>query len=132
MPLRMIWPVTAASTSLSRVARMSLRAIPAFWCKTAWREIRHLFDALILRLRQRGFEEHQFEQIRIVKVLGIAFEESHRCEFGRLDVQIPGLQKLEQRTQIAGAGGVNDDDALALFELGDDVVTVNRREQQHR
>src|SRR5450759_2032877 len=30
------------------------------------------------------------------------------------------------------AGGVNDDDALALFELGDDVVTVNRRQQQHR
>ena len=29
------------------------------------------------------------------------------------------------------AGGVNDDDALALFELGDDVVAVNRREQQH-
>jgi hypothetical protein len=29
------------------------------------------------------------------------------------------------------AGGVNDDDALALFELGDDVVTVNRRQQQH-
>jgi hypothetical protein len=42
---------------------------------------------------------------------------SHRGEFGRLNVQIPGLRKLEQRTQIAGAGGVNDDDALALFEL---------------
>ena len=28
-------------------------------------------------------------------------------------------------------GGVNDDDALALFELGDDVVAVHRREQQH-
>jgi hypothetical protein len=56
---------------------------------------------------------------------------SHRGEFGRLNVQIPGLRKLEQRTQIAGAGGVNDDDALALFELGDDVVTVNRRQQQH-
>ena len=48
-----------------------------------------------------------------------------------MNVQIPGLRKLEQRTQIAGAGGVNDDDALALFELGDDVVTVNRRKQQH-
>src|ERR1035438_5622231 len=77
----------------------------------------HLFDALILRLRQRGFEEHQFEQISIVEVLGIAFEERHRCEFGLLDVQILGLRKLEQWTQIVGAGGVNDDDALALFEL---------------
>ena len=46
-------------------------------------------------------------------------------------MQIFGLRKLEQRTQLAGAGGVNDDDALALFELGDDVATVNRREQQH-
>jgi hypothetical protein len=41
-------------------------------------------------------------------------------------VQIPGLRKLEQRTQIAGASGVNDDDALALFELGDDVAAVKR------
>ena len=56
---------------------------------------------------------------------------SHRCEFGLLDVQFFGLRKLEQRTQIAGASGVNDDDALALFELGDDVVAVNRRQQQH-
>ena len=47
-----------------------------------------------------------------------------------MNVQIPGLRKLEQRTQIAGAGGVNDDDALALFELGDDVVAVHRRKQQ--
>ena len=48
-----------------------------------------------------------------------------------MEMQILGLRKLEQRTQIAGAGGVNDDDALALFELGDDVVAVQRREQQH-
>ena len=64
-------------------------------------------------------------------LLGIAFEERHRGEFGLLDVQILGLRELEQRTQIAGAGGVNDDDALALFELGDDVVAVHRRQQQH-
>jgi hypothetical protein len=31
---------------------------------------------------------------------------------------------------ITNAGGVNDDNALALFELGDDVVAVHRREQQ--
>src|SRR5208337_517778 len=91
----------------------------------------HLLDALILRLAQRGFEEQQFEQIGIVEVLWIAFEERHRCEFGLLDVQIFGLGELEQWTQIVGAGGVNDDDALALFELGDDVVAVHRREQQH-
>jgi hypothetical protein len=76
----------------------------------------HLLDALILRLRQRGFEEQQFEQIGIIEVLWIAFEERHRCEFGLLDVQIPGLRKLEQRTQVIRSGRVNDDDALALFE----------------
>jgi hypothetical protein len=42
---------------------------------------------------------------------------SHRCEFGRLDVQLFGLRKLQQRAKIISAGGVNDDDALALFEL---------------
>ena len=90
-----------------------------------------LFDAFVLRLGQRGFEEQQFEQIGIVEILGIAFEERHRGEFGLLDVQILGLRKLEQRTQVISSGGINDDDALALFELGDDVVAVNRREQQH-
>ena len=73
--------------------------------------------ALVLRLGQRGFEKHQFEQVGIVEVLGIAFEERHRGQFGLLDVQILGLRKLEQRTQVISAGGVNDDDALALFEL---------------
>ena len=34
-------------------------------------------------------------------------------------MQFFGLRKLEQRTQIISAGGVNDDDALALFELGE-------------
>src|ERR1035437_8032087 len=45
-----------------------------------------------MRLRQRGFEKHQFEQIGIVEVFGIAFEESHRCEFGLLNVQFFGLR----------------------------------------
>src|ERR1700722_12860774 len=58
----------------------------------------HFFDALILRFRHRGFEKHQFEQIGIVEVLGIAFEEGHRGEFGLLDVQVFGLRKLQQRT----------------------------------
>src|ERR1017187_4068622 len=91
----------------------------------------HLFDALVLRLAQRRFEEQQFEQIGIVEILRIAFEERHRFEFGLLAVQIFGRWKLEQRTQIICSGGVNDDDALALFELGDNVVAVNRRQQQH-
>jgi hypothetical protein len=56
-------------------------------------------------LLKRGFEKQQFEQIRIVKILGIAFEERHRGEFGLLDVQLLGLRKLEQRTQIISAGG---------------------------
>ena len=82
-----------------------------------------LFNFFVLRLCQCGFQKHQFEQIGIVEILGIAGEENHRGEFGLLDVQILGLGKLEQRTEVISAGGVNDDDALALFELGDDVVT---------
>jgi hypothetical protein len=34
-------------------------------------------------------------QIGIVEVLWIAFEKSHCCEFGRLNVQIPGLRNPE-------------------------------------
>src|SRR5208283_4420752 len=90
-----------------------------------------LLDALILRLAQRRFEKQQFEQVGIVEVLGVAFEESQRCQLGLLDVQLFGLRKLEQRTQVIRSGGVNDDDTFALFELRDDVVAVNRRKQQH-
>src|SRR5208283_3516858 len=89
-------------------------------------------DVFILRLGQGGFEKQQLEQIGIVEVLRVAFEESHGGEFGLLEVQILRLGKLEQRTQVIRSGGINDDDALALFELGHDVVAVNRREQQHR
>src|ERR1022692_877911 len=74
-----------------------------------------LFVAFVLRLGQSGFQEHQFEQIRIVEVLRVPFEERHRSQFGLLDVQIPGLRKLEQRTQIVSAGGIDDDDPLALL-----------------
>src|ERR1035441_4956227 len=76
-----------------------------------------LTDAFVLRLAQRRFEEHQFEQVGIVKVLRIAFEERERRKLGLLDVQLFGLLKLKQRTQVIRSGGVNDDDALALFEL---------------
>jgi len=63
------------------------------------------------------FQKHQFEQIGIVEILGIAGEENHRGEFGLLDVQLFGLLKLKQWTQVICSGGINDDDALALFEL---------------
>src|SRR5580693_7250473 len=76
-------------------------------------ELDGLLDFLVLRLAERRFEEHQFEQIRVVEISGVAFEERHRREFGLLDVQILRLRKLEQRTQIICAGGINDDDALA-------------------
>jgi len=64
------------------------------------------------------------------EVLGIAFAERHRCEFGLLNVQIPGLRKLEQRTQIVGAGGVNDDDALALFEFAARALPMLQRSKR--
>jgi len=32
IPVRMTWPVTVASTSFSRVAKMSILAISGFWC----------------------------------------------------------------------------------------------------
>src|SRR5208282_2114117 len=57
-----------------------------------------LADAFILRLVERRFKKHQFEQVGIIKILWVAFEENHRRKFGLLDVQILGLRKLEQRT----------------------------------
>src|SRR5208283_919869 len=57
-----------------------------------------LFDSFILCLAKRRFQKQQFEQIGIVEVLGIAFEKRHRGKFGLLDVHVPGLRKLEQRT----------------------------------
>ena len=64
------------------------------------------------------------------EVLGIAFEERHRCKFGLLDVQILRLRKLEQRTQIISAGGVNDDDALALFEFAARALPMLQRSKR--
>src|ERR1700690_2533809 len=75
-----------------------------------------LFSFFILRLCQRRFQKHQFEQVGIVEVFWIAFEERESRKLGLLDVQILCLRKLKQRTQVVSACGVNDDDALALLE----------------
>ncbi|MEI2725671.1 MAG: hypothetical protein V9H26_19800 [Verrucomicrobiota bacterium] len=39
--------------------------------------------------------------------------------------------KLEQRADVVGLRRVNDDDALALLELADDVIAVERGEHGH-
>jgi len=86
--------VTAASTSLvARRQNVNAGTSQPFGA-TAWRENSTISLTRYPAPCQRGFEEHQFEQIGIVEVLGIAFEERHRGEFGLLDVQIPGLRKL--------------------------------------
>jgi len=81
---------------------------------------------MVLGLLQSGFEKHLAQQIRLVEILRVAFEESNSSEFRLLRVQILRLRKLEQRAEVIGLRRVNDDDAFALLELIDDVVAVER------
>src|ERR1022692_521190 len=66
----------------------------------------------------------------MVEVLRIAFEQGGRRQFGLLNVQILRLLKLQQGADVVSLRRVNDDDALALFELPDQMVSVQRG--QHR
>ena len=75
------------------------------------------------------------EPMRLIQRFGLAISTSSFLSIFAPPVSADGIRrlfKLEQRTQVIRSGRVNDDDALALYELGDDVVVVNRREQQHR
>ena len=72
-----------------------------------------------------------FNKSGVVKVLRVAFEESGRRQFRLLDVQILRLLKLQQRTDVIGLRRINDDDALALFELAYEMVTVERGQHGH-
>jgi len=87
--------------------------------------------AMILRLLQRGFQEQLPEQFWVVEVLRVALQQSYGGEFGLLRVQILGLGKLKQRTDVVGLCWINDDDALTLLELVDDVVAVQRGQHGH-
>ncbi|MGA2854519.1 MAG: hypothetical protein ABSE90_10380 [Verrucomicrobiota bacterium] len=81
-----------------------------------------LLTASRLILRQRGFEEHQFEQVGIVEVLGVAFEESHRGEFGLLDVQMEKMPRPSCHAKSCRSG-------LLVFSQSDgprvNVMTLN-------
>src|SRR5436190_10863840 len=90
-------------------------------------ELDRFAGALVLRLVEGGLEEHLLEEIGVIKLARITLQERHRCEFGLLRVQIPGLLKLEQRTEVVRAGGVDDDDPLALFELAKQMVSLECR-----
>lgn len=67
----------------------------------------------------------------MVELLRIPAEKSHGREFCLLGVEILRFLKLEQRTQVVGLRRINDDDALALLELIDQVKAVNCRSDRH-
>lgn len=87
--------------------------------------------ALVLGLLERRLEKYLLQQIGVVKILRATFEKRSRGEGGLLNVQILCLLKLQQRADVVSLGRVNDDDALTLFELTDEVITVKRRERSH-
>ena len=67
----------------------------------------------------------------MIEVLRIAFEECYCGKFRLLDVQIFRLLKLQQRADVIRLRRINDDDALALLELLDDVIAVERGQNGH-
>ena len=74
-------------------------------------------EPFILGFAQGFLQKQEFEQIGVVEILGVAFEEHQGGQFRLLDVQFLRLRKLEQRTQIISACRIKDDDALAQLEL---------------
>jgi hypothetical protein len=97
-----------------------------FLVKLLGAKLDRLARAMVLRLLQGGLEEHLSQQFGMIEILGIAVEERERRQFGLLRVQILCLLKLEQRADVIGLRRVNDDDALTLLELSDQVVAVER------
>ena len=67
----------------------------------------------------------------MIEVLRIAFEECYCGKFRLLDVQIFRFLKLKQRADVVSLRRINDDDALALLELLDDVIAVERGQNGH-
>src|SRR6266567_3880967 len=86
---------------------------------------------MVLGFLQRGLEKHLPQQIRVVEILRVAFKESDCGQFRLLRVQILRLRKLKQRADVIGLRRVNDDDALTLLELLNDVVAVERGQHRH-
>src|SRR5438552_10151137 len=97
-----------------------------FLMKLLRAELDRLARAMVLGLLQRGFEEHLPQQIGMVEILGVAVEEREGRQFGLLRVQILCLLKLEQWAEVVRLGRINNHDALALLELSDQVVAVER------
>ncbi len=67
----------------------------------------------------------------MIEILGVAVQERERCQFSLLRVQILCLLELEQRADVIGLRRINDDDALTLLELSDQVVAVERGQHGH-
>src|SRR2546430_2365294 len=97
-----------------------------FLVKLFGAKLDRLARAMVLGLLQGRFEEHLSQQIGMVEILGVAVEERERGQFSLLRVQILCLLKLEQRAEVVRLRRVNDDDALTLLELSDQVVAVER------
>src|SRR2546429_1981389 len=98
-----------------------------FLVKLLGAKLDRLARAMVLGLLQGGFEEHLPQQIGMIEILGVAVEEREGRQFGLLRVQILCLLKLKQWAEVIRLRRVNDDAALALLELADQVVAVERR-----
>src|SRR6266545_5271223 len=90
-----------------------------------------LARAMVLRLLQGALQEHLSQQVGMIEILGVAIEERERRQFSLLRVQILCLLKLEQRADVICLRRINDDDALTLLELSDQVVAVERGQHGH-
>src|SRR6266545_3688535 len=85
-----------------------------------------LARAMVLGLLQGGLKEYLSQQIGMIEILGVAVQERQCRQFSLLRVQILCLLKLEQRADVIRLRRINDDDALTLLELSDQVVAVER------
>jgi len=94
-------------------------------------KLHRLARAMLPGFLQRGLQEHLLQQFRVIEILWVALEKGDSRKLGLLGVQILCFRKLKQRTDVVGLRRVNDDDALALLELIDDVVTVERCRHGH-
>src|SRR6266567_1185054 len=97
-----------------------------FLMKLLGAKLDRLARAMVLGLLQGRLQEHLSQQIGMIEILGVAVQERECRQFSLLRVQILCLLKLEQRADVISLRRINDDDALTLLELSDQVVSVER------
>lgn len=84
-----------------------------------------------LRLLVSRFQEHLLQHFRLVEILRIALQQRDGRQRALLCMEFVGLLELQQRRDIERPCRINDNDALALLEGVDEVVTVERRGNEH-